>query len=197
MSFLISFGLGLVVWVLFQLRPVSCRLRTLVGRRVTYCLWCTQEVRNSFNTRFHRKGESIPPWGHPFLIEITLFSPCSSTWIVRFLIIDMIHRLTVREVHLEFRASSMELKETLSKAPSTSRKVPSAIPWLRMENSSFRTSLCTVAMVELPLSESAEAKLLLAEVRGHFEVHLHVPEYAQVLRCSGASVMVRKDSALN
>ena len=103
----------------------------------------------------------------------------------------MIHRLTVREAHLEFRASSMELKETLSKASSTSRKVPSAIPWLRMENSSCRTSLCTVAMVELPLSLRKPNCFLL-----RFEYILRSTSMCQSMILSihfsgtGASVMV-------
>ena len=83
---------------------------------------------NSLTTRFHRKGERIPPCGQPLLIAMVLRSPCSSTVVCRLWIIDLIHWLTSADLHFESRALSIASKYTLSNAPSISRKVPSAIP---------------------------------------------------------------------
>ena len=93
---------------------------------------------NSLTTRFHRKGERIPPCGQPLLIAMVLRSPCSSTVVCRLWIIELIHRLTSADLHFESRALSI------------SRKVPSAIPWLSIANSNFLTNLYTAAIVELP-----------------------------------------------
>ena len=107
---------------------------------------------NSLTTRFHRKGERIPPCRQPHLIAMVLRSSCSSTVVCRLWIIDLIHWLTSADLHFESRALSIASKDTLSNAPSISRKVPSAIPWLSKANSNFLTNLCTAAivLVELP-----------------------------------------------
>ena len=85
---------------------------------------------NSLTTRFHRKGERIPPCGQPLLIAMVLRSPCSST---------VVHWLTFADLHFESRALSIASKDTLS----ISRKVPSAIPWLSISNSNFLTNILT------------------------------------------------------
>ena len=82
--------------------------------------------RRSSITRFHRNGESKQPCGHPRLVLIRL---------VAFLCVMVTCRLVtmflIQPAVAESRgdwsiASEMALKDTLSKAPSMSRKVPTA-----------------------------------------------------------------------
>ena len=93
---------------------------------------------NSLTTRFHRKGERIPPCGQLLLIAMVLRSPCSSTVVCRLWIIDIIHWLTSADLHFQSRALSIASKDTLSNAPSISRQVPSAIPWLSNKYSKLK-----------------------------------------------------------
>ena len=65
-------------------------------------------------------------------------------------IIDMIQLLTVEDLHFLESARSMALNDTLSNAPSMSRKVPRAMPWLRMALSILLTSLWRAVSVDEP-----------------------------------------------
>ncbi|CAL4104979.1 unnamed protein product [Meganyctiphanes norvegica] len=77
-------------------------------------------------TRFHSMGDRIPPCGHPFLTFFDTDLPWTVTVTVRLLNMALIHlTITCGSCNLA-RASVMVLKETLSKAPSMSKKIPRA-----------------------------------------------------------------------
>ena len=78
--------------------------------------------------------------------------PFSSTFVVLFWSRDIIHLLTDDDSHFRFRAFSIDLNATLSKAPSTSKNVPRAIPELMIVRSILCTILCRAVSVEAPFT---------------------------------------------
>ena len=83
-------------------------------------------------------------------MDITSSFARSSTVVLLQCSIDMIYRLTLFDLQFLTKALLVASNETLSDAPSMSRKVPRAMPLLRMAISSFLTSFCMAAVVEQP-----------------------------------------------
>ena len=86
--------------------------------------------RRSSITRFHRNGESTPPCGHPLLVLIRLVE-----FLCDMVTCRLVNMFLIQPAVAESRgdwsiASEMALKDTLSKAPSMLRKVPSTYPFL-------------------------------------------------------------------
>ena len=78
--------------------------------------------RRSSITRFHRNGESTPPCGHPRLVLIRLVAFLCVMVTCR-LVTMFLFQPAVDESRGDWSiASEMALKDTLSKAPSMSRK---------------------------------------------------------------------------
>ena len=110
--------------------------------------------RRLSTTKFHKNGDRIPPCGKPFLLTMDFLHPFSSTFVVLFWSRDIIHLilLTEDDSHFRFRAFSIDLNATLSKAPSTSKNVPRAIPELMIVRSTLCTILCRAVSVEAPFT---------------------------------------------
>ena len=86
--------------------------------------------RRSSITRFHRNGESTPLCGHPRLVLIRLVAFLCVMVTCRLVTMFLIQP-AVDESRGDWSiASEMALKNTLSKAPSMSRKVPRTYPFL-------------------------------------------------------------------
>ena len=82
--------------------------------------------RRLLRTRFQRKGDSTPPWGHPETAETIRVLLARVRIVDRELMRAVIQFVMVTPVPERMRASWMALKEIRSKAPSMSRNTPRA-----------------------------------------------------------------------
>ena len=106
--------------------------------------------RRSSITRFHRNGESTPPCGHPRLVLIRLVAFLCVMVTCRLLSMFLIQP-AVDESRGDWSiASEMALKDTLSKAPSMSRKVPRTYPFLAILFSILCMTLWSAVSVDVP-----------------------------------------------
>ena len=83
--------------------------------------------RRSSITKFHRNGESTPPCGHPLLVLIRLVEFLCDMVTCRLVTMFLIQTAVAESRGDWLIASEMALKDTLSKAPSMSRKVPTVV----------------------------------------------------------------------
>ena len=126
-------------------------------------------------TRFHRSGECTPPCGHPRLVLISL---------VAFLCVMVTCRLVtmflIQPAVAESRgdwsiASEMALKNTLSKAPSMSKKEPSTYPFLAILRS-YGVQGIAHSLIESYLSNRKQYVSVLGENSDLADVIYGVPQ---------------------
>ena len=112
-----------------------------------FALYC----RRSSITSFHRNGESTPPCGHPRLVLICLVEFLCVMVTCRLVTMFLIQPAVLSAV-AESRGdwSIMALKDTLSKAPSMSGKVPSTYTFLAILFSILCMTLWSAVSVDVP-----------------------------------------------
>ena len=93
----------------------------------------------------------MPPWGHPLLILIVFVAPLWLMVIYLFVTMLIIHCAVAGSTLVARIAVATALKETLSNAPSMSKKTPKTKPFLAILRSIMWVSLCRAASVEQPL----------------------------------------------
>ena len=106
--------------------------------------------RRSSTTKFHRKGDRMPPWGHPLrilmVLEVFLW-----LMVIYLLVTILMIQWAVAASRLVFLiAVATALKETLSNAASISRNTPRTYPFLAILRSIKLVTLCRAASVEHP-----------------------------------------------
>ena len=151
--------------------------------------------RRSSITRFHRNGESTPPCGHPRLVLIRLVAfmyVMVTCWLVTMFLIQP----AVTESREDWAiASEMALKDTLSKAPSMSRKVPSTYPLLAMLFSIFFMTLWSAVSVDVPFLKPNCFLLRLSSIPRSCCM-CHSMTFSWSLRRVGDRVIVRYELGL-
>ncbi|GJQ78931.1 hypothetical protein Trydic_g98 [Trypoxylus dichotomus] len=84
------------------------------------------DSRSSTN-RHQSKGDSTPPCGQPAATVYPMLQRFMDTWTVLLFSMEVIHLVSVGSTPRLCKARSIDKKDALSKAPSMSRKVASAI----------------------------------------------------------------------
>ena len=106
--------------------------------------------RRSSITRVHRNGESIQPCGHPRLVSIRLIAFLCVMVTCRLVTMFLIQPAVAESRGDWSIASEMALKDTLSKAPSTSRKVPCTYSFLAILFSILCITFWSAVSVDVP-----------------------------------------------
>ena len=151
--------------------------------------------RRSSITRFHRNGESTPPYGHPRLVLIRLVAFLCVMVTCRLVTMFLIQPAVDESRGYWSIASELALKDTLSKAPSMSRKVPRTYPFLAILFSILCMTLWSAVSVDVPFLKPNCFLLRLSSIPRSCCM-CHSMTFSWSLRRVGERVIVRYELGL-